>query len=293
MGNFNDTKEKLVELIRQNKFAVLSGIGLFLMVVVGGLVWWFFGNNNESNLQPESIASVESQTQQVLRVCSNADNPEFCRSQQLSGLANQSGALEPCFELAGNERVDCVWGVARDRVNEDFCNALENEVYRNQCKDEVLFMRAVNNEQASYCEGISDQEMRGACMSRIAGPVTLENCEDRGYDEAYCDDVTLRDQALERRDFSICQEINGKEMREACIDELAGSDFDNDGLLGAEERGYGSSDTSTDTDEDGLSDRVEIEVYGTDPSNPDTDGDGFSDGEEVASGYNPAGSGQL
>lgn len=47
-----------------------------------------------------------------------------------------------------------------------------------------------------------------------------------------------------------------------------------------------------DADNDGLTDEEEV-LYGTDATNPDTDGDGYLDGEEVDSGYNPAGSGKL
>lgn len=41
-----------------------------------------------------------------------------------------------------------------------------------------------------------------------------------------------------------------------------------------------------DYDEDGLSDRMELNFH-TDLTNPDTDGDGFLDGEEIENGYNP------
>ena len=44
--------------------------------------------------------------------------------------------------------------------------------------------------------------------------------------------------------------------------------------------------TITDSDQDGLSDALEI-AFGTDLKNPDTDGDGFKDGDEVAYGYDP------
>ncbi|MHA1188795.1 MAG: hypothetical protein ACTSSK_18460 [Candidatus Heimdallarchaeota archaeon] len=37
----------------------------------------------------------------------------------------------------------------------------------------------------------------------------------------------------------------------------------------------------TDSDEDGLIDKDEMDIYGTDPANPDTDGDQLLDGEEI------------
>jgi len=54
-------------------------------------------------------------------------------------------------------------------------------------------------------------------------------------------------------------------------------DSDGDGLLDAEEDIYGTSRTKADTDEDGLSDYLEINVYLTDPLSDDTDGDGLND----------------
>jgi hypothetical protein len=48
-----------------------------------------------------------------------------------------------------------------------------------------------------------------------------------------------------------------------------------------------------DTDNDGITDKNEINIYQTDPNNPDTDGDSYNDGEEVNNGYNPLGEGLL
>jgi hypothetical protein len=292
MDILDGATEGWVGFIRKNK-VIFWVVGLVLVLVFAGSVWWFLSDAEQGSEQPENEISLDAETQKTLLDCEGAENQDFCRSQQLSRLARRSGALRPCLELSDNERVDCIWGVAREQMNLEFCDALEDDVYKGQCKNEVSFMLAIKNDDYSACDDISDQEKRGACKRRISGPVTSENCADRGYSEDYCANITLRDQALASRDFSFCQEINQKELREACIDELASSDFDNDGLLGIEEREYGSSDASQDTDNDGLNDREEVEGYGTDPTDPDTDGDGFNDGDEVDSGYDPAGPGQL
>jgi len=71
------------------------------------------------------------------------------------------------------------------------------------------------------------------------------------------------------------------------------NDADHDGLDDAMEAELGTSDTAFDTDKDGISDQLEINVWKTDPTNSDTDGDGFSDGIEILQGYNPLGEGRV
>ncbi|MFX1366713.1 MAG: SBBP repeat-containing protein [Promethearchaeota archaeon] len=66
-----------------------------------------------------------------------------------------------------------------------------------------------------------------------------------------------------------------------------GVDTDNDGLSDKDEINlYSTNPNNSDTDFDGLSDGMEIEL-GTNPKDADTDGDRFTDGEEVNSGTDP------
>jgi|GEM_PF-2699885 len=56
--------------------------------------------------------------------------------------------------------------------------------------------------------------------------------------------------------------------------------------------GFESRLVETDSDNDGLSDRLE-DGLGTKKDNPDTDGDGYKDGEEIRNGYSPFGPQKL
>ncbi|MBW6441276.1 hypothetical protein K0B03_04610, partial [Patescibacteria group bacterium] len=70
-------------------------------------------------------------------------------------------------------------------------------------------------------------------------------------------------------------------------------DSDKDGLFDDEENLYGTDINKADTDDDGLSDFLEIRNWKTNPLLADTDGDGYFDGQEVEGGYDPLGPGQL
>lgn len=64
-------------------------------------------------------------------------------------------------------------------------------------------------------------------------------------------------------------------------------DNDSDGLNGHEERENGTNPNLSDTDEDGLSDGLEVNTHKTSPINPDSDKGGINDGHEVSKGNNP------
>lgn len=70
-------------------------------------------------------------------------------------------------------------------------------------------------------------------------------------------------------------------------------DLDRDGISNEEEKKLGTKENDSDTDNDGLSDWMEINKWHTDPLKADTDGDGFRDGLEVVKGFNPLGPGKL
>ena len=67
----------------------------------------------------------------------------------------------------------------------------------------------------------------------------------------------------------------------------ANADADGDGLSNAEEFTAGSDPQAVDTDDDGLSDFVELNATGTDPANADTDADRMPDGWEDTFGLDP------
>ncbi len=63
--------------------------------------------------------------------------------------------------------------------------------------------------------------------------------------------------------------------------QTASGDPDNDGLTNAQELAAGTDPTKADSDDDGLSDKDEVQTYKTNPNKADTDGDGLTDKDEV------------
>ncbi|HLD31310.1 MAG TPA: hypothetical protein VJB37_00210 [Patescibacteria group bacterium] len=70
-------------------------------------------------------------------------------------------------------------------------------------------------------------------------------------------------------------------------DTLPDNDKDSDGLTDEEEQKLGTDKEKADTDNDNLSDKIEVEQTKTDPTKADTDGDGYGDGLEIFYGHDP------
>ena len=87
-------------------------------------------------------------------------------------------------------------------------------------------------------------------------------------------------------DTSVDQ-VKQKEFNDA-IKKISASDQDLDGVSDSDEAKYKTNPTSSDTDEDGLTDYQEIFNFKTDPLKADTDSDGLADGYEVRRGTNPS-----
>lgn len=62
------------------------------------------------------------------------------------------------------------------------------------------------------------------------------------------------------------------------------ADLDNDLLTNLEEYQRGTLPNDIDSDDDTLSDYIEINTYNSNPTNPDTDSDDLDDGEEISAG---------
>ncbi len=77
------------------------------------------------------------------------------------------------------------------------------------------------------------------------------------------------------------------------VEPIPEEDTDQDGLSDRREVELGTDPNKADTDGDGLNDGDEVLKFGTNPLNPDTDGDSFSDGQEIQNSYNPRGPGSC
>jgi hypothetical protein len=67
------------------------------------------------------------------------------------------------------------------------------------------------------------------------------------------------------------------------VNNLTGTDTDHDGLPDACEALYGTDPNDANSDDDGISDGIEVRYWMTDPLSNDSDGDGCSDGREIGS----------
>lgn len=269
------------------KIAILAGIVLACVLVIVGVVWFL-------RSRAQKLSEFQHTTQQIqtaIAECDTAANQEACKQQKIEEAAARLGQVDVCKMLEGDAYNTCVWQTARAESDPKMCAEITDSAFAAQCADDLNVKLALASSDVSYCNAVKDDNRKNNCTSTLAGPVTSANCASRGYDAAYCEDIAVYESALAARDPNQCAGISDTSVKANCEDGVGSGDIDNDGLSGNEEASYGTSDTSADTDGDGVSDYDEVRTYGTDPTNADTDGDGYGDNDEINSEHDPLGPG--
>lgn len=254
--DFNDYTSSDAPGISWKRVAVVAGVVVVVLLVVGLLIRWLTMSDQISTSQ--SARALIQQTQ-------------------------EDGQGEMCELLETvEERDNCFWMVARETQEVEWCAEISVREDQQSCSDSVWMNAALKAQDVTLCEQILDASQRQGCVRQLELPLSIENCSDRG--EEACRYVELLNAALEDPNGDHCREFEDETLREACVERVRDQE-DEESL--AEQ-----TDPSSDTDNDGLTDAQEF-TYGTDPENPDTDGDGYLDADEVASGYDPNGLGRL
>lgn len=266
--------------------AVVLAVGLIVLALL------FVRSRRSVSIDQENLARVGTQLEQSLAGCAEEPDPDACRAQKVRLAAEATGAESLCGYLEGEAYDECVWTLAREQDDRELCELIADEGNAATCSDSILLKAAMADLDPDLCADIVSPETKASCEEVVAGPLTSTNCPDR-RDADYCAQFELYVTAQERQDPDVCDQISDRELSSTCVEVVSPGDRDFDGLDAEEEELLGSSDTSSDTDGDGLSDADEANVYGSDPANADTDGDGFADGSEVQNGYNPNGPGTL
>jgi hypothetical protein len=184
--------------------------------------------------------------------------------------------------------------VARANFDADGCKLISDKEKQTNCADTIYRALASEEMDISWCEKISTEALRNRCVQAMTEAIaTTKGCAGTGVAQTICDSLKALEAAAASEDPAQCLALADPGDQVNCLEAVGSGDRDHDDLSASLEERLGSSDTDTDSDDDGLSDFDEYNKYGTDPANPDTDGDGYLDGAEVQNGYNPLGSGRL
>ncbi len=271
--------------------AIIVAVAVLVVSVAAG-AWWFVQSRHAASIRQTTINQAAQELDQTLANCDTTKNPDGCKQQQVEAVAGVLGASQICEKLEGDLLVNCAWGVAVQKMNADDCQVIPDETKRTDCADAAYRLLAVSTLDTATCEKISSDIGKTRCLDAVTDALlTTQGCA--GVDANTCAESQAYASAVASGDPTQCDTLANASDQTACHDTLGAGDLDHDGLAADREAALGTSDTSVDTDADGLTDADEFNIWGTDPTNPDTDGDGFLDGQEASGGYDPLGPGTL
>lgn len=229
----------------------------------------FVRSRSRVSVDGQYLARIESQLEQTLAGCANEPDPDACRAEKVRTAARATGTAGLCQYLEGESHDACVWTIAREQGDVAVCAGIEDGARAVECADALYLKQAASASDADVCLLVADEMKRNGCVEALADPITKEDCLAR-KDAAYCAQFDLYLAAAASQNPDLCAEITDADVQSFCVDDVSPGDRDFDGLDEEDERIYGTSDTSR-----------------------DTDGDGYDDASEIQSGYNPNGPGPL
>jgi hypothetical protein len=250
------------------KMIVMITGGLVIAVLVIVLV--VRSTDKKQNLSQEASSSQtfstarETESPPSTISCERAQDPSLCEQYAMKQRAVLSQDISVCEKLQGGQKEDCLWGVANAKQDEKICERLKEEVSQTACADAILFDQAIRSSKIALCDKITRSLTKEGCEQYILGPITPDTCAARGKDAAYCEMLSVSEQAIKAQDRSMCDVLK-EDQEKLCQERVV---FD-------------------DPDFDGLDSGSEKNVYKTDPRKTDTDGDGYSDKQEIDTGHDP------
>jgi len=275
------------------KLIVIIGGSVILIAAIIFAVVWITKSKNQS-AQNQAAVLVEQQLNQTLANCDTEKNPEACRASIIEAVAQENVAAELCLSLEEEAKISCVWKVARENYNSDTCDLIEEKSVKQECANSVYQALAFRDSDISWCEKISGDITRERCVNTMSEEIAKnKGCSGTGIDQSVCDRQNNLSAAITSEDPDVCMTLAENDDQIVCLDTVGSGDRDHDSLSADLEIKLGSSDTSLDSDSDGLSDTDEYNLYKTNPGKADTDDDGYNDKQELEDGYNPLGSGKL
>lgn len=232
----------------QNKRTLLIGGGALGGVVVLGLIGVFAYQTWSLNSDQESrLVEAEQLAQETMAECDGEDDVEACKARARTVAAEQTGQVEVCEGLSGQQLKNCVVLIARDEADPEACDMLQGDD-KTSCEDAAYLVKAKDNDDANFCGKIQNDQKRESCQRQVEPEVTSE-----------------LDAAVESGNPQDCAALSGGQ-KAACEDAYLSLDRDADGLSRFEESQLGTSDDNQDTDGDGYSDGQEVSA-GYDPLN--------------------------
>ena len=238
-------------------------------------------NNNEatssrllpSEQEKEELGAIKA----AFTHLNNDENRRILTDNKIYEYALTKQSASACAAMENQDNISlCLFNLAQANLKEEFCVLIANQEGQTQCQEQIIFSRARQTKDPSWCAHLEADKQK-QCQSLVIAPMSdPQECEIFADTEAKmeCQSAKIYQQAMSANDQKLCLDIPWSWQKANCLADFL------------------KIDVNSDQDNDGLKYYEEIQ-YGTDPDKADTDGDAYTDQEEINGGFNPLGSGRA
>jgi hypothetical protein len=251
-------KDKLIPKIKP----ILIGLGIIIVIALISLFVYevvkFFYNASEDK-------QITENTNLYIEACQNEQDVQKCVSNAALRLTQETGNSKYCDELTGVQFDSCLATSALTSRNVDNCQKIADSTIKAQCNDAVIALSMPSDHTYEACADYVDEQKQEQCeQTWVFDTILKGECDYPQISTEMCEIGAMISDAIAKQNPDLCSLISDYGMLEYCMERTLPGDRDFDGLDAAEEESIGTSDTNTDTDGDGYSDKEEV-MTGHDP----------------------------
>lgn len=232
-----------------NKKTLFIIISSLAVLLLAALIYFFLAGKN-----PLSINQSGGNLNQA------ADNAKTEIAQEKIAYDNYQKQMaivyakniDSCLTLGEADEInECVMAIASQSKRKDYCDKIiKDDRLKTECLDSIDFINISWGADPNLCDTLAD-------------PALKENC----YEEYFVklDNPSQCEIVKDGTRKSHCQELVNNRLKSLADAKATIKDSDNDGLSDEVEISFGTNPFKADTDGDGVSDYEEINKYHTNP----------------------------
>lgn len=216
-----------IKNMKKNLKYIIIMLFLVIIITIGGLLF-YYQNKTDTNREATQNPITQNQSTTIEEANTKEINKIIDKDNEIYKSASEEGNIDKCSEMSADDQKDsCVKLIAIKLNDVALCEKINNKEALVSCKDYIYYTLAKKDNDLELCKKINEEHLNNLCVTAIISGLQYseEKCEQlEGAQKDTCLTHVLYQEAMEKKDISICEKIPGENNIE-CISSVISRSF--------------------------------------------------------------------